>query len=78
MVLGIFRGFDHDHHFFVVDSGVLVRDRFDFESPLGPLGRLANALFLNRYMRAFLEARSVAIKEVAESQAWRKYLREHE
>jgi len=76
MVSGAFRGFDHEHHFSVLGSGTLVRDRFNFESPGGPLGKLADALFLKRYMRGFLEARSVVIKEIAESDGWRMYLRD--
>ena len=74
MVAGAFRRFDHDHHFCTVGAGTLVRDRFEFESPWGILGELANTLFLERYMRTFLETRSNVIKEVAESGAWSKYL----
>jgi ligand-binding SRPBCC domain-containing protein len=68
MVSGAFRRFDHDH-FFVPDAGgTIVRDRFDFDSPLGPLGHLANALFLTRYMHRFLQERALAIKASAESE----------
>lgn len=41
-------------------------DELDFEAPLGPLGRLAEVLFLTRYMRRFLEARAAFIKARAE------------
>lgn len=67
MVRGAFRRFDHDHVFDLHEGGTLMRDIFDFDSPLGPLGHLANALFLTRYMRRFLEERAGAIKRMAES-----------
>ncbi len=43
-------------------------------SPLGPLGRLADVLVLERYLRRFLEVRNEEIKRVAESDAWREVL----
>ena len=73
-VRGAFHRFDHDHFFEVAGSVVRVRDRFDFESPLGILGRAANGLFLTAYMRRFLETRNAIVKEVAESDRWRRYL----
>lgn len=75
MVTGAFRRFDHDHWF---DSdaggGTVVRDVFDFTAPLGPLGRMAEALFLTRYMRRLLEERNAVVKRVAESGEWQRYL----
>jgi hypothetical protein len=44
-----------------------MRDVFDYAAPLGPLGRIAERLFLTRYMRRFLEERCRVIKEAAES-----------
>jgi len=74
MVAGAFRRFDHDHHFSRMASGTEISERFDFDSPFGTLGRIANVLFLTRYMRTFLETRLTYIKTVAESDAWTKYL----
>jgi ligand-binding SRPBCC domain-containing protein len=74
MVRGAFRRFDHDHFFEARGEGTEMRDVFDFESPLGPLGRLVDALVLERYMRWFLERRNEEIKRVAESEAWRDLL----
>ena len=76
MVRGAFRRFDHDH-FFAADGpdATVMRDVFDFDSPLGPLGRLANFLFLTRYMRKFLSVRNTALKATAESpDRWQQYL----
>ena len=42
-------------------------DVFDFTSPLGPLGRIANWLFVTRHMRKLLWVRDQQIKSVAES-----------
>lgn len=67
MVEGAFRSFDHDHYFAGEDGGTLMRDRFDFVSPFGLLGRVADFLVLERYMRRLLERRNLLIKRVAES-----------
>ena len=75
MVRGAFRRFDHDHFFTAQAVNVtLMRDVFDFDAPLGWLGRLANVLFLTRHMRKFLLQRNAALKEVAESDRWHRYL----
>jgi ligand-binding SRPBCC domain-containing protein len=74
MVRGALRRFDHDHFFAARGEETEMRDVFDFESPLGPLGRLADALVLTRYLSRFLERRNEEIKRVAESDAWRAML----
>ncbi len=75
MVRGAFKRFDHDHFFTSQGKSVtLMRDVFDFDAPLGPLGHLANVLFLTRYMRKFLLVRNTALQAVAESERWRQYL----
>lgn len=74
MVSGAFRRFDHDHFFAARGEDTEMRDVFDFESPLGPLGQLVDALVLERYLRHLLERRNEEIKRVAESDAWRAML----
>ena len=74
MVHGAFRRFDHDHYFKAVDGATIMRDVFDFEAPLGWLGRLADALVLKNYLRRLLTTRNRIIQQTAESQAWQKYL----
>ena len=49
-------------------------DVFDYNAPLGPLGRLAEALFLDRYMRRLLVGRGAGVKAVAESGDWQRYV----
>ena len=67
MVSGAFKRFDHDHHFDTCDIGTLMTDVFDFTSPLGPIGHLANWLFVTRHMHKLLETRNKLIKSIAES-----------
>ena len=67
MVSGAFVRFDHDHHFEANDHGTLMTDNFDFTSPLGPLGHLANWLFVSRHMRKLLQARNEMVRSIAES-----------
>jgi len=69
MVAGAFARFDHDHYFDETAGGCLARDVFDFTSPLGPLGWVADRLVLERYMRRFLETRMTILKELAEHAA---------
>ena len=77
MVRGAFKRFDHDHWFERVGpdgAHTRMRDVFDFASPLGPLGWIADHLFLTRYMRGFLERRNRLLRETAEGNDWQKYL----
>ena len=74
MVRGAFRRFDHDHFFAAEGAGTVMRDVFDFTSPGGWLGWLAERAFLTRYLRALLVRRNQAIKETAESGRWAAYL----
>jgi ligand-binding SRPBCC domain-containing protein len=66
MVKGVFHSFTHVHKFQSAHGGTLMFDEFDYTSPLGPLGRLADKLFLERYMRSFLQERAACLKQVAE------------
>ena len=77
MVRGAFARFDHDHYFTVTgpDGGhTTMRDVFDFTSPLGPLGWIADGLSLTRYMRRLLEKRNALLRETAEGIGWTRYL----
>lgn len=69
MVSGAFHCFTHVHEFRQTKGGTLMLDTFSYESPLGPLGVLADKLFLQRYMRAFLQERALYLKRVAEQKA---------
>jgi len=68
MVTGAFKRLDHDHIFETDPDGrTRMIDVFDYTSPMGFLGRMADAIFLKRYMRRLLEERNAVIKSMAES-----------
>jgi ligand-binding SRPBCC domain-containing protein len=70
MMKGAFKMIRHDHAFERSGDGTIMKDRFEFESPAGVLGVMANKLFLERYMRDLLIKRNAVIKEVAEGEMW--------
>jgi ligand-binding SRPBCC domain-containing protein len=74
MVRGAFARFDHDHYFEAANGDTLLRDVFDYSAPLGPLGWLAERLFLSAYMRRLLLARMRELKALAESDAWVQFV----
>jgi ligand-binding SRPBCC domain-containing protein len=74
MARGAFRRMEHHHYFEKSSSGTIMRDIFSYEAPLGILGRIAELLFLDRYLRSFLVERNRVIKTAAESDAWTHYL----
>lgn len=74
MVSGAFRRFRHEHHFRRIEEGTRMIDYFDYTSPLGLLGKLADYLFLKRYMTRLLMKRNLIIKEFAESDQWKTLL----
>ena len=49
-------------------------DRFEYASPFGSLGKLADWLFLVRYMMRFLKQRNDHLKSIAESDDHRRFL----
>ncbi len=67
MVAGIFQELHHTHDFVPQPHGTLMIDVFTFRAPLGILGRLAETLFLTRYMTDLLLTRNRYLKQVAES-----------
>jgi hypothetical protein len=77
MIRGAFSRFDHDHYFESTDSSgaqTLMRDVFDFTSPLGLLGVLVDRSFLIRHIRILLLQRNQTIRETAETERWTEYL----
>ena len=75
MIRGAFRFMKHDHYFRALPSEETeMRDVFCFAAPLPILGRLAESILLHRYMRDLLRERNAAIKQIAESSEWQRYL----
>ena len=67
MQKGAFKSMRHRHIFQSVNGKTLMTDIFEFESPLGIVGKLFNAIFLTGYLRNFLIERNEMIKSLAES-----------
>jgi len=67
-VRGPFRRFIHRHAFRPVTGGTLMVDDVCSTAPLGPLGGVADKLFLERHLRAFLQARAGVLKQIAETE----------
>jgi ligand-binding SRPBCC domain-containing protein len=74
MTRGMFKSFEHDHHFEEVAGETLMQDELRFAAPFNFLGVLAERLVLRDYFAGFLAERNACIKQVAESEQWRKYL----
>lgn len=70
-VKGIFHSFDHDHFFETREGGTLMRDIFQFQCPLGLLGKVADPVVFH-HLSGFLKSRNEVIKLIAESEDWRK------
>ncbi|WP_299335162.1 SRPBCC family protein [uncultured Psychroserpens sp.] len=66
MVSGAFKSFRHEHRFQTKNGDTVMIDRFYFESPFGVFGKLANSLFLKRYMTKLLSIRNEHLKVKAE------------
>lgn len=69
MLRGAFKSMKHIHTFREAANGTLMIDEFQFEAPLGLLGRLAEKLFLTAYMTRLLTTRNNVLKNVAEAKA---------
>lgn len=69
MKQGAFKGFRHEHIFEEKGGTTYMKDIFDYQSPYGMFGRMADNLFLEKYMRGLLEERNRIIKEFAEDES---------
>jgi ligand-binding SRPBCC domain-containing protein len=74
MQKGAFKSMKHEHHFVENEGNTIMKDVFDFTSPLGILGVIFNKLILENYMRGFLIERNQLIKQIAESDHWQYYV----
>lgn len=67
MVAGPFKMMRHKHVFEKKQGYTLMTDEFVYKSPFGVLGKLADGLFLKKYMHNLIEHRNQVIKKKAES-----------
>lgn len=72
MVNGPFHTMKHRHIFKVKEGYTLMVDEFEYKSPLGILGKVADLIFIKSYMRKLLNQRNQILKDVAESSEDRK------
>jgi ligand-binding SRPBCC domain-containing protein len=75
MISGAFKSMVHDHDFAADHAGTIMRDRFEFNSPLGILGGMFDAIFLKSCLRRFLIRRNEVLKRLSESDGWNRYLK---
>ena len=61
---GPYRYWHHLHEFEEVEQGTRMRDVVDYELPFGPLGSLAQALFVRRSLERIFGYRRQAVTEV--------------
>lgn len=66
MLKGTFKSLRHQHIFRQEGENTVMTDIFEFESPLGIIGKLFNRFFLKNYMTGFLLERNKLIKATAE------------
>jgi ligand-binding SRPBCC domain-containing protein len=67
MQRGAFKSWRHTHLFESRPGGTLMIDNVDYASPLGLLGRIVDAAFLQSYMTRLLITRNDYIKKAAEA-----------
>ena len=74
MQSGAFKSFKHEHFFEQKENYVIMKDIFTYHTPLGWLGKLADFMFLKKYMYQFLESRNRILKSFVESGEWKNSL----
>ena len=67
MVKGAFKNFKHEHIFETIEQETLMTDVFTYQSPFWMVGKLADFIFLKKYMTKFLIERNSLIKHFAEN-----------
>jgi len=61
---GPYRSWRHTHEFVEVPNGTLVRDRVEYEVPLGLLGDLARRVFVGPQLDAIFDFRRKTIEQI--------------
>jgi ligand-binding SRPBCC domain-containing protein len=74
MVAGIFKQYEHDHHFARMDDGTRIRNEIRFSTRLGPMRKLFESTVVRAGLAKMLAARNAELKRVAESNEWQKYV----
>jgi ligand-binding SRPBCC domain-containing protein len=67
MQKGAFKSLRHTHQFVAESAGTKMIDTLEIEAPLGPLGWIAERVFLRRYMKQLIEQRGRELKQLVEN-----------
>jgi ligand-binding SRPBCC domain-containing protein len=76
MTKGPFKKLYHQHLFEEKNGQTIMTDVFEFEAPFGLLGKLVEKLILIKHMNHFLIIRNAYLKKIAESDGWRRFVKE--
>ncbi len=76
-IKGPFKKIVHDHRFIRDNEFVIMRDNFEFEAPLGWLGKFFCKIYLTGYLRRLLTVRNQMMKEYLETGKWKMVLDHH-
>lgn len=71
MAAGMFRHFEHDHHFAPMDDGTRMRDEIRFSVRMGPMGKVWGATVLRTMLMRMLIAKNTELKHIAETTEWK-------
>jgi hypothetical protein len=74
MSAGMFRHFEHDHHFAPMDDGTRVRDEIRFSLRMGPLGKVYGATIVRSLLMRMLVDKNTQLKHLAESAEWQRFV----
>jgi ligand-binding SRPBCC domain-containing protein len=74
MMTGVFRHFEHDHHFARMDDGTRMRDEVRFTLRYGILGRALGFTVIRAALIRMLSRRTAELKRIAESGEWERYV----
>ncbi len=66
---GPFASWRHVHQFELLPTGTLIHDSVDYVAPLGILGKLFDAVVLQRYLTGLLASRNQRLRQLAEGRA---------
>jgi ligand-binding SRPBCC domain-containing protein len=61
----------HEHHFKEIEGGVVMNDILNYAIPFGPMGQLANTIFVGKKVRDIFEYRVKAIDELFGRLEWK-------
>jgi ligand-binding SRPBCC domain-containing protein len=74
MIKGAFQSYQHQHYLEQHGVQTVMKDVVAVFAPLGPLGRIAEQVYIKRFLTTVLNSCNEVLKRVAESDEWHAYL----